>query len=195
LPGARSFFPDQFTKPPDQTSGRNRKDHCAVSLTPEIAGNQEPAPPDATVVVVIEGPAVAKARPRMTRHTYTWRGHTYTPRSTAEFEARVGWAAKIAMRGRQPLWGPLRAVVRFELPIPASWSAEERAKAIVGERMPTGPADVDNYLKAVFDGMNGIVFGDDAQIVELSARKIYSVDPKTVANVIPINPNVEGREQ
>ncbi len=36
--------------------------------------------------------------------------------------------------------------------------------------------DVDNLLKAILDGMNGIVFADDRQVVEVIARKIHVED-------------------
>ena len=38
--------------------------------------------------------------------------------------------------------------------------------------------DIDNYLKALLDSMTGIVFKDDGQVVECSARKLYSLKPR-----------------
>lgn len=38
--------------------------------------------------------------------------------------------------------------------------------------------DLDNLLKALFDGLNNIVFLDDSQIVQLSAQKFYDVDER-----------------
>lgn len=34
--------------------------------------------------------------------------------------------------------------------------------------------DVDNYAKAILDGMNGIVYEDDSQVTHLSVKKRYA---------------------
>ena len=34
------------------------------------------------------------------------------------------------------------------------------------------PGDLDNYVKAVSDGMNGIAYQDDRQVVELKAKLV-----------------------
>lgn len=36
--------------------------------------------------------------------------------------------------------------------------------------------DADNIAKAVLDSLNGIVFADDAQVVELHATKVWAID-------------------
>lgn len=36
--------------------------------------------------------------------------------------------------------------------------------------------DVDNYAKAVLDSMNGVLWDDDDQIVDLNVRKLYTDD-------------------
>lgn len=38
--------------------------------------------------------------------------------------------------------------------------------------------DIDNYVKAILDSSNGILFKDDGQIAALSAQKLYSMDPR-----------------
>jgi Holliday junction resolvase RusA-like endonuclease len=136
------------------------------------------APPPVTVI--IDGPAVAKGRPRMTR-----RGFAYTPAATRKYEAHGRLAAQLAMDG-PPIDVPVRLVALVELPIPASWSGRRRAAAITGDIRPTSRPDIDNYVKAAADALNGIVITDDALIVELDARKRYSGDPKMVLTVMPL---------
>lgn len=38
--------------------------------------------------------------------------------------------------------------------------------------------DLDNYIKAVLDASNGILYKDDGQIVALSSQKMYSYHPR-----------------
>ncbi len=43
--------------------------------------------------------------------------------------------------------------------------------------------DLDNLIKALKDAAKGILWHDDSQVVQLSARKIYSSTPMTVIEV------------
>ena len=38
------------------------------------------------------------------------------------------------------------------------------------------PPDVDNIVKPIFDGMNGVVYVDDRQVSELNSRRVSLVD-------------------
>lgn len=52
----------------------------------------------------------------------------------------------------------------------------ERPKSAPRKRVrPTVKPDGDKLVRAVFDGCTGILFGDDAQIVDHRARKFYGV--------------------
>jgi Holliday junction resolvase RusA-like endonuclease len=132
------------------------------------------------VTVVIGGEPVAKGRPRMTR-----RGFAYTPSHTRKYEAHGRLAAQLAMNGRPPIEGPVRLELLAELPIPISWSAKKRSRAIVGDVLPCSRPDLDNYVKSAQDSINEIVIRDDSQIVEVSARKRYSTTPKLVLTIFP----------
>jgi Holliday junction resolvase RusA-like endonuclease len=133
------------------------------------------------VTVIIAGPAVPKGRARMTR-----RGVAYTPAKTRKYEAHGRLAAQLAMDGRPPLDMPCRLVALVELPIPASWSKRRRAAAIAGEIRPTSRPDLDNYVKAALDAVNGIVITDDSLVVELQAQKRYGVNPQVVLHITPL---------
>jgi Holliday junction resolvase RusA-like endonuclease len=130
------------------------------------------------VTFTIDGPAVAKGRPRMTR-----RGVAYTPAKTRAYEAHGRLAAQLAMGGHAPITGPVAVVMSVELPIPVSWSGKRKAAAITADIRPTTRPDVDNYVKAAMDSIGGIIIADDSQIVELDARKIYSIAPKLIVTV------------
>lgn len=60
------------------------------------------------------------------------------------------------MKGKEPLSGEISAVVRL-------YRKYKPAARNFG--------DVDNHLKAIFDGMNQIVFADDSQITKCVVEK------------------------
>ena len=123
------------------------------------------------VTFMVEGTPVPKGRPRFAR-----RGKfvsTYSPKTTVDYETKVGEAAQVAMGSSEPLETPVGAYIYITLPIPASYSKKRTQACLSGEERPTKKSDIDNYCKAVFDGMNGIVFLDDSQIVSLHSTKVY----------------------
>jgi Holliday junction resolvase RusA-like endonuclease len=129
----------------------------------------------------MDGAPIAKARARFGR------GHVFTPKTTSDFQYSFGWTAKAAMVGRRPFTCAVTVVALFELAIPRSWSERERAEAITGLILPKGKPDLDNFLKAALDAINGIVVIDDAQITEIAAKKIYGVSPKTIITITPLS--------
>ncbi len=100
----------------------------------------------------------------------------HTPDRTVRYESLVRLAAEQAMRGRLPAEGALRLTVRAVFTIPASWSARKRAAA-VGAFVTKRP-DLDNVVKAIKDGCNGVVWRDDCQVADLGgSRKVYGLAP------------------
>jgi Holliday junction resolvase RusA-like endonuclease len=154
------------------TTSKTCRSSCRKAMT-----ENEAAP----VTVVIAGEPVAKARPRVTR-----RGIAYTPAHTRKFEAHGRLAAQLAMGDRAPIEAPVRLELVVELPIPDSWPGRKRALAVTGDLLPTSRPDVDNYIKAGLDCLNEIVVRDDSQVVEITARKRFSVAPKLVMTVFPL---------
>jgi len=120
---------------------------------------------------MVEGTPVPKGRPRFAR-----RGKfvsTYSPKTTVDYETKVAEAAQIAMGSSEPLETPVGAYIYITLPIPASYSKKRTQACLSGEERPTKKSDIDNFCKAIFDGMNGIVFLDDSQVVSLHSTKVY----------------------
>lgn len=76
--------------------------------------------------------------------------HCYQPKHNREYRAVVQQAARLAMGGREPLKGEVSATVKL-------YRRFKPTARIFG--------DVDNHLKAIFDGLNQIVFADDSQII------------------------------
>jgi Holliday junction resolvase RusA-like endonuclease len=123
------------------------------------------------VTFMVEGTPVPKGRPRFAR-----RGKfvsTYSPKTTVVYESKVSESAKLAMGASEPLETPVGAYIYITLPVPASYSKKRTQACLSGQERPTKKSDIDNYCKAIFDGMNGIVFVDDSLIVSLHATKVY----------------------
>ena len=58
-------------------------------------------------------------------------------------------------------------------------SKPKKEKAERGLIRPTVRPDIDNLVKIILDGLNGVAFMDDKQVIELYATKWYSAEPRT----------------
>jgi Holliday junction resolvase RusA-like endonuclease len=131
-----------------------------------------------TIVFVIPGTARGKQRPRATRT-----GRVYTPAQTVNQEAYIKMLAATAMRGLAPFGGPLEATFAINVAIPKSFTKQQREKIAEGKLFPTSKPDIDNVVKLLCDAMNGVVYGDDKQIVDLFVNKMYADHAQTTVMV------------
>lgn len=85
-----------------------------------------------------------------------------------------------------PFEGAVCVSLTFYTQPAASWPSWRRDAALAGQVMPTGRPDVDNLVKLVLDALNrsGRWWRDDAQVVEVHARKCFSERPRTEVEVI-----------
>lgn len=96
----------------------------------------------------IHGNPVTKARARF------YDGKVYTPKKTRLGEQAVQWALKAAYGDAEPN--------RIDdLGISALFYTQTRQRS-----------DLDNFLKLLMDACNGLIWGDDVQVVELSSKVI-----------------------
>ena len=86
----------------------------------------------------------------------------------------------------EPIQSPVIVDVVFMMPIPKSTSKVKQRAMINGTYHHMVKPDVDNLQKFILDVLNDIVFKDDAQVIEIRAKKIYSSKPGTHVRVIPI---------
>ena len=127
------------------------------------------------ITFTVPGNPVGKGRAKAAR-----RGKfitMYTPEKTASYESLVAYAGNVAMNGRQLIAGPVSVELDIRLQIPTSWSNKKREQAAKGLIYAIKKPDADNVEKAIFDGMNSVVWVDDVQVVEVSKRKRYSETP------------------
>ena len=127
------------------------------------------------VTIKVDGVPVPKGRAR-----YVRRGNhisTYTPEKTRTYETLIKDAARQAMGVSEPLDTPVSLYLYIRVPIPAS-ATKKRLQAIAdGSEKPTKKPDASNVLKSVEDGMNGVVYKDDSQIVNIHVTKVFSSEP------------------
>jgi Holliday junction resolvase RusA-like endonuclease len=128
------------------------------------------------IMFTVYGEPVAKGRPR-----FSTRGKfpvAYTPEKTKTYETEVGMMAKAAMGASEALEGALEAFIYVTFPVPASYSKKRTEACLSDIEKHTKKPDLDNVVKLIFDGMNGIVFKDDSQITSIHATKVYGEVPK-----------------
>lgn len=127
----------------------------------------------------VPGEPRGKGRPRFSN-----RGgfvKTYTPKETAAYEnlVRLTYREKCDhVAFEQGVAVDLRVIAYMQ--IPTSASKKKRAQMQSGEIRPTKRPDSDNILKAILDGLNGVAYHDDAQIVDMQIRRFYSDNPRLV---------------
>lgn len=121
--------------------------------------------------MVIYGTPIGKGRPRFGRGK-DGKMVTYTPRKTKDYEQCIKTIAQIAMVNRTIIEGPVKVVIHafFNHKKKSGWHVSR--------------PDLDNVIKAILDGLNGIVYVDDTQVAELTATKKYVKDDERVEVMI-----------
>ena len=86
--------------------------------------------------------------------------HKFNDKRYSEYKDVLGYFALRAMQGQPPFTGALKLSADFYKPKP---------KDITSRKW----GDVDNFLKAVMDALNGICYVDDRQVIDVHARKFF----------------------
>jgi Holliday junction resolvase RusA-like endonuclease len=144
------------------------------------------------IELFIKGIAIPQGRPRA--RVFTMGNHPkvsmYDPKPSKDWKAEIAkqaqsWLSERAKEAREFLEaagksvpgpmgnhelfkGPLKMELVFYMLKPKSYP-----KSVVHH---TKKPDIDNLAKAVSDGLNGIFYKDDSQIVDLRIRKMYCED-------------------
>lgn len=105
--------------------------------------------------------------------------HWYVRSEEAQYREAIAWTAKAAMLSyrRKPTDQPVALLVHAFLPIPPSWHWKSKQAARAGVILPIGVPDCDNLLKLAADSVKGIVWGDDARVIDARCIKRYSDKP------------------
>jgi len=120
----------------------------------------------------IDGDPVPKGRPKFSSRAGFMR--TYTPKKTVDYELQVKAAAQEAMGATEVLETPVGVYLYIRLPIPQSYSKKRKEACLSGKEKPIKKPDIDNLAKSILDGINGVIWKDDSQIVSLHITKVYA---------------------
>ena len=118
---------------------------------------------------IIPGKPQPKQRPRV-----TIKG-TYTPQATVDYERLVGWQCRSVYKGK-PLTTALKLTVRVFIKLPKRTVKEK------GDWHTSRP-DLDNIIKSIKDGLNGIAYEDDSQIVKIEATKQWASEDYVIVEI------------
>lgn len=123
-----------------------------------------------SIHLTIPGNPVAQGRPRGYR-----RGKHigfYDDPKSKDWKKTVAVHAQAYLVGR--VWELIGTAIKLQIVFrilrPKSVSIKKRPEPI------TRP-DLDNLVKAVKDALNGVLWRDDSQIIELEAKKVYDDPP------------------
>jgi len=101
----------------------------------------------------------------------------YTPKETREAEDSFV-AQIIKHRPDTPIEGPVKIDLKFYKLKPKSMK-----KSVI---YWTTKPDLDNLIKLAIDAVNKIFFGDDSQVVGITASKQYDGTPRTELEIIKV---------
>ena len=125
-------------------------------------------------------PPKPQSRPRFTRH-----GRPYELKDMKEYKQAIERMTKEQLECDKLVDMPLSVSIKFYIEPPQYISkVKKNALELKQETMRVfRKPDIDNYVKAILDAMNDIVFKDDGQIAVLQAEKVYSLNARTEVTI------------
>lgn len=102
---------------------------------------------------------------------------SYTPKEDVIYENLVktlylNKANGLMWNDKEPI--EVHIVAYFD--IPRSYSKKKSKEAVEHQMFPCKKPDADNIAKIILDGLNGVAYHDDAQIVLLTILKVFHND-------------------
>lgn len=120
----------------------------------------------------VEGDPKGKGRPRFS--TFGKFTRVYTDKQTLDYEAVIKSCAVDAMGSTDPLETAVSVFLYVRLAVPQSYSKKRTEACLSGLEKPCKKPDIDNIAKTYLDAMNGVIFKDDTQVIDLHVKKVYS---------------------
>ena len=133
-------------------------------------------------VFKIDGVPMGKQRPKASFASH----RIYTPSATINYENYV----KFCYDGHHHFEdNPVAVELLIFMPIPDSTSKKKRQQMIDRSIRPTKKPDIDNIIKIILDGLNGVAWNDDKQVIEVSAKKYYDTSPRVIVSIKEVAAN------
>jgi Holliday junction resolvase RusA-like endonuclease len=139
---------------------------------------------DSVIELIIPGDYHGQGRPRTVTNKFTRKTTTYNPNAKEKKDLQK--LIRFLTR-EKPLTGAISVNLTIYRKMQKSLSKKEREAKAKGIIRPTVKPDIDNKIKLILDAMNGIVWEDDNQIVELNAKEYYSDDPRIEAKIFELD--------
>ncbi|HRF69960.1 MAG TPA: RusA family crossover junction endodeoxyribonuclease [Candidatus Pelethenecus sp.] len=134
---------------------------------------------------VVYSEVCAKGRPRFRNiGKYV---QAYTDKKTSNYENLV--KLSFVNSGCKPYMNSetLKCEIKIYRSIPKSISMKKRRLMLDNDLRPITKPDLDNCIKSILDGLNGVAFHDDSQIVHLTCDKYYGEEPRVEIEIWSID--------
>ena len=128
------------------------------------------------IKIIVPGVPVAKGRPKFRKVGRFVQ--TYTPAKTHKAEKWIADCFKAQVLKVPKEYDELYLTCNFFMPFPKSTSKKRQGEWHERKGHTKRP-DLDNLVKTVCDGLNGVAFSDDSAIVCMDVAKVYSKEPRT----------------
>lgn len=128
----------------------------------------------------IDGPVQAQQRPRFARkgrHV-----HTYDAKESRTYKAHVQKCAA-PYAPEQLIDSAIELHIDIYHKLQKTGSKQLKADKLAHRIRPTVKPDLDNLAKGIKDALTGMMWKDDALIVDLVVRKFYAVEPYAVVTI------------
>lgn len=139
-----------------------------------------------SIKIVVSGHPVAWKRAGLAALPSGKVSPPFTPKKVRKWQEDARHEARIVMGPTPPLTGCVAMSLVVYLAVPRSWAAWKRDAALAGHIMPSGRPDLSNFTKNAEDALNGVVWLDDAQIVNEGAVKRYADFPSVTITARPL---------
>ena len=115
------------------------------------------------------------------------RGVLVTPERLGIWQEAAALFARVAMRGKKTIEGPVKFSMVAIFPIPKDWNKAKRQDAIDGKVLHKVQPDMTNLLKATEDSLTTAkVWTDDGLVCRQETAKLYGEKPGVYVVVTPI---------
>ena len=107
----------------------------------------------------------------------------YTPKKTRNYEQTVRLEYERQVGHTFPKDAALAMEISIFKPIPKSMTKKNRALIAAQTLRPGKKPDVSNVIKSIEDGLNGVAYHDDNQIVDQRGTEWYAEIPRVEVEI------------